>query len=171
MKAGIQHFATRSPVHSWSRLCIERRICLSFCYLASTPSSIRGLVVSFFVTPSLVRGYRNINLLSIDYAFQPHLRSRLTQGGRTFPWKPWSIGVTDSHCHFATHTGILTSIHSSTPYGIPSTRIERSPTTLDYSKIHSFGIMLSPGKFSAQGHSTSELLRTLSRVAASKPTS
>ena len=131
MKAGIQHFATRSPVHSWSRLCIERRICLSFCYLASTHSSIRGLVVSFFVTPSLVRGYRNINLLSIDYAFQPHLRSRLTQGGRTFPWKPWSIGVTDSHCHFATHTGILTSIHSSTPYGIPSTRIERSPTTLD----------------------------------------
>ena len=67
-------------------------------------------MLAFFVTPSLVRGYRNIYLLSIDYAFQPHLRSRLTQGGRTFPWKPWAIGVTDSHRHFATHTGILTSI-------------------------------------------------------------
>ena len=28
-------------------------------------------------------------------------------------------------------------------------------------RCHSFGIVLSPGKFSAQGHSTSELLRTL----------
>ena len=38
---------------------------------------------------------------------------------------------------------------------------ERSPTTLDYSKIRNFGIMLSPGKSSARRHSTSELLRTL----------
>lgn len=28
------------------------------------------------------------NLLSIDYAFQPHLRGRLTQGRRALPWKP-----------------------------------------------------------------------------------
>ena len=59
--------------------------------------------------------------MSIRYAFRPLLRSRLTQGGRTFPWKPWSIGVQDSHLHLATHTGILTSKRSSTPYGIPST--------------------------------------------------
>src|SRR5438045_7796068 len=31
---------------------------------------------------------RNINLLSIDYALRPHLRSRLTLGGRTWPRKP-----------------------------------------------------------------------------------
>jgi hypothetical protein len=31
---------------------------------------------------------RNINLLSIDYAFQPRLRFRLTLGGFTFPRKP-----------------------------------------------------------------------------------
>jgi hypothetical protein len=36
--------------------------------------------------------YRNLNLLSITYAFRPRLRSRLTQGGRTFPWKPWVYG-------------------------------------------------------------------------------
>ena len=32
--------------------------------------------------------YRNINLLSIGYAFRPRLRTRLTLGGRTFPRKP-----------------------------------------------------------------------------------
>ena len=32
--------------------------------------------------------YRNINRLSITYAFRPQLRSRLTLGGRTFPRKP-----------------------------------------------------------------------------------
>jgi hypothetical protein len=31
---------------------------------------------------------RNINLLSIDYAFRPGLRDRLTLGGFTFPRKP-----------------------------------------------------------------------------------
>ena len=66
-------------------------------------------------------GYRNINLFSIDYASRPRLRPRLTQGGRTCPWNPWSIGVQDSHLHLATHTGILTSIRSNTPYGMPST--------------------------------------------------
>ena len=32
--------------------------------------------------------YRNINLLSIDYAFRPRLRNRLTLGGLPFPRKP-----------------------------------------------------------------------------------
>ena len=31
---------------------------------------------------------RNINLLSIVYAFRPRLRDRLTLGGITFPRKP-----------------------------------------------------------------------------------
>ncbi len=31
---------------------------------------------------------RNINLLSIGYAFRPRLRVRLTLGGFTFPRKP-----------------------------------------------------------------------------------
>jgi hypothetical protein len=35
--------------------------------------------------------------MSIDYAFQPRLRSRLTLGGRTFPRKPWIYGDRDSH--------------------------------------------------------------------------
>ena len=41
--------------------------------------------------------YRNINLLSINYAFRPRLRIRLTLGGRTLPRKPWTFGEEDSH--------------------------------------------------------------------------
>ena len=31
---------------------------------------------------------RNLYRMCIDYAFRPRLSSRLTQGGRTYPWKP-----------------------------------------------------------------------------------
>ncbi len=75
------------------------------------------------------RKYRNIHLLSIGYASRPRLRSRLTQSGRTFLWKPWVFGAWDSHPRSATHTGILSSIRSSAPSGTPSPHIERSPTT------------------------------------------
>ena len=40
---------------------------------------------------------RNIHLMSIDYAFRPRLRSRLTLGGFPFPRNPWAYGVRDSH--------------------------------------------------------------------------
>src|SRR5262249_60499852 len=47
---------------------------------------------------------------------------------------------------------------------LPYHRTPRGP-------VRGFGGGLSPGTSSAHAHSTSELLRTLSRVAASKPTS
>jgi hypothetical protein len=53
--------------------------------------------------------YRNINLLAIDYAFRPRLRSRLTLSRRTLLRNPWAIGGEDSHLSFVTHAGILTS--------------------------------------------------------------
>jgi hypothetical protein len=53
--------------------------------------------------------YRNINLLSIDYAFRPRLRPRLTLSRRTLLRNPWAIGGGDSHPSFVTHAGILTS--------------------------------------------------------------
>ena len=42
-------------------------------------------------------GTGTINLFSIDYAFRPRLRIRLTPGGRTFPGNPWAFGGRDSH--------------------------------------------------------------------------
>ena len=119
----------------------------------------------------LYRGCRNLRLLSICFACRLIIRSRLTQGGRTFPWNPWAFGVQDSHLHLATHTGILTSMLSISLLSDTSSCMQRSPTTYSFEYIRSFGIRLSPGTFSAQGHSTSELLRTLQRMAASEPTS
>ncbi len=46
-----------------------------------------------------------------------------------------------------------------------------APLPLTLLPSHSFGGVFSPVTFSAQSHSTSELLRTLSMMAASKPTS
>jgi hypothetical protein len=40
--------------------------------------------------------YRNINLLTIPYAFQPRVRIRLTLGGVTWPRNPWIYGGGDS---------------------------------------------------------------------------
>ena len=50
---------------------------------------------SFGIRP--LHWLRNINLMSIDYAFRPRLRSRLTLGRMTFPRKPWIFGDKDSH--------------------------------------------------------------------------
>ena len=58
---------------------------------------------------SVCMRYRNFNLLSIDYAFQPRLRSRLTRGRSALPRKPWIFGLEDSHFYLATHSGILSS--------------------------------------------------------------
>ena len=63
---------------------------------------------------ALLRGYGNINPLSIDYACRPRLRSRLTLGGLAWPRNPWSSGGRVSHSAFATHACILTPTPSTT---------------------------------------------------------
>jgi hypothetical protein len=57
-----------------------------------------------------------MNLLSIGYAFRPRLRSRLTQSRSALLWKPRIFGREDSHLTLATHSGILSSQHSTAPY-------------------------------------------------------
>ena len=102
---------------------------------------------------------RNFHRLCIDYAFRPRLSSRLTLGGRTCPRKPQIFGLYDSHANLATHSGILTSVKSTSTSVLTSPLTERSPTQCFH--CPSFGYMLSPVKFSAQHRWTSELLRTL----------
>ncbi len=120
----------------------------------------------------------NINPLSIDYACRPRLRSRLTLGGQTWPRNPWSIGGRDSHSAFATHACILTPTPSTAPSQGRFTGCRtlpyptRTPVPEDTVLIATASaVRLSPATLSAQDHLTSELLRTLSRMAASKPTS
>ena len=88
--------------------------------------------------------------MSISYAFQPRLRSRLTQGGRTFPWKPWVFDGQDSHLSYR-------YLHRHSHFHI----VQKS----------SRSSFIQYGTFSALSHSTSELLRTLLMMAASEPTS
>ena len=125
-------------------------------------------------------GYGNINPLSIDYACRPRLRSRLTLGGLACPRNPWSSGGRVSHPSFATHACILTRVastagfprrftgHTTLPY--PSTPLAPEGAEQRVNDTASV-VCLSPATLSARNHLTSELLRTLSRVAASKPTS
>ena len=103
---------------------------------------------------------RNFHRMCIGYAFRPHLSSRLTWSGRTFLQKPLSFGHYDSHIILATHSGNLTRMKSTTAFAMASPLIRRSPTPA-LCASPSFGVRFSPVKFSAQGHSTSELLRTL----------
>jgi hypothetical protein len=123
---------------------------------------------------ALPRGYGNINPLSIDYASRPRLRPRLTQGGKAWPWNPWSSGGRDSHPSCATHACILTRATST------ARSLCRFPgrTTLPYPPTHlhrtghagrrgccvsatASAVCLSPATLSARNHLTSELLRTL----------
>ena len=105
--------------------------------------------------------YRNINLLAIDYAFRPRLRSRLTLSRRTLLRNPWAIGGGDSHPSFVTHAGILTSQASTA--GLP--RRFTALGTLSY-RAYKYApaasvTSLSPVTLSALEHLTSELLRIL----------
>jgi hypothetical protein len=80
---------------------------------------------------AVFRRYGNINPLSIDYACRPRLRSRLTQGGLTWPWNPWSFGGRVSHPSFATHACILTRVASTAGFHRRFTR----HTTLSYHSV------------------------------------
>ena len=108
---------------------------------------------------SVIPQYRNLHLLSIGYDSRPRLRPRLTQGRSALPWKPWIFGREDSHLSLATHSGILSSWHSTAPSGTASSRQQCSSTIP--CGILCFGVVFQPRTFSAQDLSTSELLRTL----------
>jgi hypothetical protein len=148
----LPHRSARSPVH---------------------PEGIQDHALSISDSARAVsRGYGNINPLSIDYACRPRLRPRLTLGGLACPRNPWSSGGGVSHSSFATHACILTRVASTA--GFPR-RFARH-ATLPYPSAQganaaASAVCLSPATLSARNHLTSELLRTLSRVAASKPTS
>ena len=81
---------------------------------------------------AFLRGYGNINPLSIDYACRPRLRSRLTLGGLAWPRNPWSSGGGVSHSPLATHACILTRVASTAG----SLRRFHRHTTLPYPSLH-----------------------------------
>ena len=94
-----------------------------------------GWLASLGSAWALLRGYGNINPLSIDYACRPRLRSRLTLGGLAWPRNPWSSGGGGSHSPLATHACILTRVASTAG----SLRRFTRHTTLPYPPHHLAG--------------------------------
>jgi hypothetical protein len=147
------------------------------------PATLRGyprttsawVSLAYPVPPSVVTvgtWYRNINRLSIAYAFRPRLRSRLTLSRLALLRNPWVFGGRVSHSSFVTHASILTSQRSTAGLPPPLHCPGNAPLPL-HASVKSVASVpdLSPVTLSAPEHLTSELLRTLLMVAASKPTS
>ena len=88
---------------------------------------------------------RNINLLSIDYAFPPRLRSRLTPGGKSWPGKPWAYGEYVSHIfyRYSCQHLLLKSLHDVLSISLRSC-LQCSPTTPELTGVRSFGTRLEP---------------------------
>jgi hypothetical protein len=113
-----------------------------------------GRLASLGPAWAFLRGYGNINPLSIDYACRPRLRSRLTLGGLAWPRNPWSSGGGGSHSPLATHACILTRVastagslrrfdrHTTLPY--PSLQPAPEGTDGLPHECHGFGGVLEP---------------------------
>ena len=128
LDAWLTGFAT--VFRSASQIPIGARICLCTWYPACTRIPFRAPALHTCPHSSVIPQYRNLHLLSIGYDSRPRLRPRLTQGRSALPWKPWIFGHKDSHLVLATHSGILSSIQSTAPYGTASSRMQCSSTNL-----------------------------------------
>ena len=95
--------------------------------------------------------FRNINLMSIDYAFRPRLRIRLTLGGFTWPRNPCIYGGRDSRSpyRYSFQHQLLWDLQRSLRYAFISTHNALLPLQKKFiaSVRH-----LSPVTFSAQNH-------------------
>ena len=161
-------YAPYGARHHLSAFGMARRICL-----ADPPTGLNQDIqhpagLPFSVSPSLItphRWCRNINLLSITYAFRPRLRNRLTLGRLTLPRKPETCGEWVSHPFYR-----YSCLHNLFQYLQQSLRSAfagdwNAPLPMKNlrrdSSVRSFGDVLSPVTSSARTHSTSELLRFL----------
>src|SRR3954465_5586724 len=101
---------------SASRLRLNgRRISLPTVLRGYPRSTNAWVALAYPVPPSVITigtWYRNINLLSIAYAFRPRLRPRPTLRRFALLRNPWAFGGQVSHLSFVTHASILTSQRS-----------------------------------------------------------
>ena len=124
--------------------------------------------LAFCVPPLLGRQEGStgiLNLLPITYAFRPRLRDRLTLGGRTFPRKSWDYGGRDSHpaYRYSCPHNHFHAVHVRFPlrFDPHGTLLYHIPTLLRGRNIRGIGRWFKSRSFSAQDHSTSQLLRTV----------
>ena len=137
-------------------------ICLRSSLLTSfNPLFRQGAAVSLLclhVTRISSNGILTVSAIGLDLRLI--LRSRLTQGRLTSPWKPWSCGEGASHplyrylyLHLLFHT-----LQQASPAHIQRTWNAPLPIL---SVSHSFGNGFHTRLLSTRSPSTSELLRTL----------
>jgi hypothetical protein len=116
------------------------------------------------VTPELITSTSwcgNINPLCIGYSLRPHLSSRLTPGGRTFPGKPYPYGDEEFNLVYRylcldSHFQVL---HRHLPFRLQRTWNALLPRGLRHTYV--FGKQLKSRSFSARFHSMGQLLRTV----------
>ena len=164
MEAWLQ--ALRPIRGSASRLRLnDRRIFLPIVLRGYPRSTNAWVALAYPVPPSVITTgtwYRNINLLSIAYAFRPRLRSRLTLRRLALLRNPWAFGggVSSPLFRYSCQHSHFPSLHDwLTP---PLRRLGNAPLPL-HPKMKSVASApcLSPVTLSAPDHLTSELLRTL----------
>ena len=117
-----------------------------------------------------IRQYWNLNQLSIDYASRPRLRSRLPQSRSALLWKPWIFGPKDSHLRLATHSGILSSLLSTAPFGTASS-CKQCSSTDDFRHPIASVSCFSPGHFRRKTSRLVSYYALFECMAASEPTS
>ena len=163
MEAWLQELRALGPSASRLRLDGER-ICLFPALRGCPRTTIAWDSVAYPVPPSVVTvatWYRNINLLSIAYAFRPRLRSRLTLSRLALLRNPWAFGGRVFHSSFVTRASILTSQASTAGLRRRFAGMGTLPYHSAYAKSVASAPCLSPVTLSAPDHLTSELLRTL----------
>jgi hypothetical protein len=87
---GITHFMTRGSRHHVSGLNEAADLPTTSPYTLEPPHPTGGwaILLRHPIDQTMRWRYRNINLLPIDYAFRPRLRTRLTLSGMTLLRKP-----------------------------------------------------------------------------------
>ena len=136
-------------------------VCLVIRIGRSRISEFDNLVTFQTASPQFKgRRCRNIDLLSIAYAYRPRLRSRLTSGRKTLPGKPWVYGGPGFHLayRYSCLHALFSTLHRQSPYGFNVLRMllyhaqQAVHPELRYSTYRQ--------SFSAQDLSMSKLLRT-----------
>ncbi len=84
----IRYFAKLAPHHSSTLQEADLPTSTPYCLGALNQRCAYLILLRPPITQTAGRWYRNINLLSIVYAYRPRLRSRLTLSGRAFLRKP-----------------------------------------------------------------------------------
>ena len=151
-KQRITHFASRLGIKSQ---CLNGPADLptrpTYALTPEQPISGCATFLRHSFSQTLHTKFRNINLMSIDYAFRPRLRFRLTLGGFTWPRNPWIYGGRDSRppYRYSFQHQLLWDLQRSSRYAFISTHNALLPQLkLSIASVRH----LSPVTFSAQNH-------------------